>query len=234
MDKQRPTYRDLAERWRALRATHDVRVREVACVGAPRTLLCVEYGEPHLPRVHVAAGVHGDEPAGPLALIALAEGRMLAADFAYRIWPCINPTGFDAGTRESVDGTDINRTFARGGSSPESKAVVMANRDYKFELSIDLHEDDECDAFYAYEYGIGSELFVNARRPDPTLEAEEIGGLSLTLLLIRNASPRAVTLETPSAVLPLQERVDAHVRAVREALRWLSLERGAHGTARST
>ncbi|HVA26606.1 MAG TPA: succinylglutamate desuccinylase/aspartoacylase family protein [Candidatus Baltobacteraceae bacterium] len=229
----RPTYRELADRWRALRATHDVRVREVACVGAPRTLLCVEYGDPNLPTVLLSAGVHGDEPAGPLALLRLAQRRELDASFAYRIWPCTNPTGFDAGTRENVDGIDINRTFARGGSSPEAKAIVMANRDYKFALSIDLHEDDEAGAFYAFEYGIPGAVFADARKPDPALETREIGGLSLTLLLIRHASPRAMTLETPSAQ-PLEVRVDAHVGAVREALRWLSREQDAHGTARST
>ncbi len=233
MPTDRPTYRELADRWRALRATHDVRVREVACVGAPRTLLCVEYGDPNLPTVLLSAGVHGDEPAGPLALLRLAERRELAESYAYRIWPCTNPTGFDAGTRENADGIDINRTFARGGSSPEAKAIVMANRDYKFTLSIDLHEDDETGDFYAYEYGIEGTLFACARRPDPALEAAEIGGLSLTLLLIRNASPRAITLETPSAQ-PLEVRVAAHAGAVREALRWLSREQGPNGTARST
>ena len=233
MPMNRPTYRDLSDRWKALRATHSIRVREVACVGAARTLLCVEYGEPNLPTVLLSAGVHGDEPAGPLALLSLAERHELDAFFSYRIWPCTNPTGFDAGTRENVDGIDINRTFARGGSSPEAKAIVMANRDYKFALSIDLHEDDEAGAFYAYEYGLEGTLFADARRPDPQLEAAELGGLSLTLLLIRNASPRALTLETPSSQ-PLEARVGAHVAAVREALQWLSREQGAHGTARST
>jgi len=233
MPMERPTYHELAERWRALRATHDVRVREVACVGAPRTLLCVEYGDPHRATVLLAAGVHGDEPAGPLALLSLVERRELDSNFSYRVWPCTNPTGFDSATRENVDGVDINRTFARGGSSPEAKAIVMANRDYKFALSIDLHEDDEAETFYAYEYGMKDRLFTDSLRPDPKVEAEEIGGLSLTLLLIRNASPRAITLETPSSA-PLEERVAAHASAVREALRWLSREEGLHGTARST
>jgi protein MpaA len=221
MALQQPTYRELAERWKALRSTHDVRVREVACVGAPRTLLCAEFGDPHLPVVLLSAGVHGDEPAGPLALVELIEQRALDSRFSYRIWPCSNPTGFDLRTRESVDGVDINRTFARGGSSPEAKAIVMANRDHKYCLSIDLHEDDEADSFYTYEYGFDAPVFAGARRPDPRTEAEEIGGLSLTLLLLRNASPRALTLETPSSRAPLEERVAAHVRAVCTVLQQL-------------
>lgn len=232
MTVQEPTYRDIEQRWKALR-TRNVRVREVACVGAPRTLLCAEYGDHTLPAVHIAAGVHGDEPAGPHALLALLETDGLDPRFSYRLWPCTNPSGYDAHTRESVDGLDINRTFGRGGSSPESRAIITANRDRKFELAIDLHEDDEASGFYCYEYGgagIGEPLVdvlagggtpIDPRRvltPDPDAEAEKIGGRTLTQLLMRNAARRGLTLETPSTVLPLRERVATHVAAVQFAL----------------
>jgi murein peptide amidase A len=150
------TYRDYAARWKALRASHGVTVREVACVGAPRTLLCVERGDARLPSIALVAGVHGDEPAGPAALLELVERNELDEAFAYRIWPCTNPSGFDTRTRANVDGVDINRTFGRGGQSPEARAVLTANRDRKFELSIDLHEDCDAVGFYCYEYGGGN------------------------------------------------------------------------------
>lgn len=148
------TYTDFERRVKALRA-RGPRVREVACVGAPRTLLCVEVGEADLPTVMLSAGVHGDEPAGPTALLSMLEDDALDARFAYRIYPCSNPTGLDAGTRESTDGVDVNRTFGRGGSSPEAKAIVISNRDRKFALAIDLHEDCDAQGFYCYEYGVG-------------------------------------------------------------------------------
>jgi hypothetical protein len=150
------TYRELQERWKRLRGRASVSVREVACVGAPRTLLCVELGDQTRPAIAIAAGVHGDEPAGPWALLELAESMALDPAFAYRLWPCTNPTGFDAGTRESVDGIDINRTFGRGGQSPEARAIITANRDRKFVLSLDLHEDADALGFYCYEYGGGA------------------------------------------------------------------------------
>jgi predicted deacylase len=232
---QEPTYQDIVRRWKALRA-RDVRVREVACVGAPRTLLCAEYGDHTLPTIHIAAGVHGDEPAGPHALLALVENDELDLRFSYRLWPCTNPSGYDARTRESIDGLDINRTFGRGGSSPESRAIITANRDLKFELAIDLHEDDEASGFYCYEYGgagIGRHLIdlLASRRtlidprevltPDPDAEAEKIGGRTLTQLLMRNAARHGLTLETPSAVLPFDARVATHVAAVQAALHLL-------------
>ena len=133
-----------------------VTVREVACVGAPRTLLCVERGDVRLPSISLTAGVHGDEPAGPWALLAMVEEDDLDDRFAYRIWPCTNPSGFEAGTRESAEGVDVNRTFGRGGQSPEARAILTANRDRKFVLSLDLHEDCDAVGFYCYEYGGGS------------------------------------------------------------------------------
>jgi murein peptide amidase A len=148
------TYRELERRWKGMRGD-DLRVREVACVGAPRTLLCVEIGDHRRPTISIAAGVHGDEPAGPWALLELTESGLLDPAFAFRLWPCTNPTGFDAGTRESADGVDVNRTFGRGGRSPEARAILTANRDRKFALSIDLHEDCDAAGFYCYEYGGG-------------------------------------------------------------------------------
>jgi hypothetical protein len=128
-----------------------VRLREVACPGAPRTLLLAEWGDPRLPVVALSAGVHGDEPAGPWALLSAVRDGLLDPRFSYRIWPCTNPTGFAAATRENVEGNDVNRSFGRGGNTPEARAMLTANRDRTFALAVDLHEDHEADGFYLYE-----------------------------------------------------------------------------------
>lgn len=147
-----PSYAFLVGEWRALRATHDVAVREVACVGAPRTLLAAEIvGPPGAPVVALSAGFHGDEPAAPWALLSLVRDGLLDRRFSYRLWPCMNPSGYERGTRENAEGFDINRSFHRGGTTPESKAIVTANRDRTFALSLDLHEDFESEGFYCYE-----------------------------------------------------------------------------------
>lgn len=150
------TYREFEGRVKALRASQGARVREVACIGAPRTLLCVEIGDVSLPTIALAAGIHGDEPAGPWALLDLLESDAFDEGFAYRIWPCTNPSGYAAKTRESAEGIDVNRTFGRGGSSPEARAILMSNRDRKFALSIDLHEDCDSAGFYCYDYTGGA------------------------------------------------------------------------------
>jgi hypothetical protein len=141
----------LTQAWRSLRRSCGVRLREVACVGAPRTLLLAEIGSHDRPVVTLSAAVHGDEPAGAWALLALVRDGLLDPRFAYRIWPCLNPTGFDARTRANAEGADVNRSFGGGGRTPEAKAVTTADRDRRFALTIDLHEDHEGDGFYLYE-----------------------------------------------------------------------------------
>jgi hypothetical protein len=153
----RPPYDELVAAWKSLRARHrGLSVREVATVGAARTLLVAELlpdggKESSRATIAIAAGVHGDEPAGPWALLSLVESGLLDPAYTYRMWPCTNPSGYRLGTRENEDGKDINRSFSRGGTTPEAKAIVTANRDRKFALSIDIHEDFEADGFYLYE-----------------------------------------------------------------------------------
>jgi protein MpaA len=144
-------YDRLLAAWKALRANHNVQIREVACVNAPRTLLLAHTGSERAHIVSLSAGMHGDEPVGPWALLSLVRDGLLDKRFGYRIWPCLNPSGFAAGTRENAEGADVNRSFSRGGTTPEARAIITANRDRKFVLSIDLHEDFEADGFYAYE-----------------------------------------------------------------------------------
>lgn len=233
------TYRELESRWKALRSLRDLRVREVACAGAPRTLLCVESGDPGQKLITISAGVHGDERSGPIALLRLAEEGLLDSRFAYRLWPCTNPTGYDRNTRESIDGIDINRTFGRGGRSPEAKAVIMANRDFKFTLAIDLHEDCDAEDFYFYAYGdetvagtLETEAGYTCLRPEPLAEAEELGGLSYSLLLCRNAAAQVYTLEAPG-LRPFSERLQGHVDAVLRAISALDSEAAASDSQRT-
>lgn len=228
-----------------------MRVREIACVGAPRTILCAEMGPHTAAEIALAAGVHGDEPAGPWSLLALVREGDLDPAFAYRMWPCTNPSGYRAGTRTSVDGVDINRSFGRGGQTPEARAIVTANRDRKFELSLDLHEDYEADGFYCYEYGLGGvgRAVVDAVREagypiqdlarcdlgapfeEPELQdgvvrprrttEDVIGGLSYTMSIVRHAAKRALTFETPTT-LPFDDRIAIHRIAVKAAISALS------------
>lgn len=149
------TYRELARRWQAMDDGDRVRLMHVECRRPGRMLLRVDIGDRQAPTISLAAGVHGDEPAGVWALLRLVEEAELDARYSYRIWPCMNPSGFAAGTRQSADGIDVNRTFGESGTSPEASAILAANSGVTFALSLDLHEDCDASGFYCYEYGGG-------------------------------------------------------------------------------
>jgi murein peptide amidase A len=152
-------------RWEA-RNSEIVRLRQIATRRAG-SLPCVDIGDPGRPSIALAAGIHGDEPGGPWALLELVERDALDPRFCYRIWPCINVSGYGR-TRESADGVDINRTFGGAGASPEASAVLAENRARTFVLSLDLHEDSDAEGFYCYEYG-GGQI---GRRVIAALEAD--------------------------------------------------------------
>jgi hypothetical protein len=68
------------------------------------------------PELVITAGFHGEEPAGPLTLLAhlsdvIAKARQVGV--ALRIYPCINPAGFEAGTRYNPSGEKPNNDFLR-------------------------------------------------------------------------------------------------------------------------
>src|ERR1041385_794182 len=46
-------------------------------------------------RVYISAGIHGDEPAGPLAALQLLRENRWPHNLELRLCPCLNPIGFD-------------------------------------------------------------------------------------------------------------------------------------------
>src|SRR5512138_2752058 len=44
-------------------------------------------------RIYISAGIHGDEPAGPLAVRQLLLENPWPADIEVWLCPCLNPTG---------------------------------------------------------------------------------------------------------------------------------------------
>ena len=249
-------YHALASRWKSLRASGEIAVREVACVGAPRTLLCAEQGDYRAPMIALSAGVHGDEPAGPWALLAMCEQGDLDRSFAYRIWPCTNPTGFANGTRQSADTADINRSFGRGGQTPEARAIITANRDRKYPLSLDLHEDCDAQGFYCYEYGSGDighavvasvrnagfpiqdlarcdlgASFEKSKLDDGVVRAaaeDEIAVLGglSYSLLVIRHAAQRALTFETPTILPWEDRISIHRIAVKAAISQLSKVRG--------
>lgn len=82
-------------------------------------LLCATTPGRH--QLVITSGFHGEEPAGPLTLlkylpevVAYANARQVGL----RVYPCINPSGFEDGTRYNRSGEKPNNDFLRYEVSP--------------------------------------------------------------------------------------------------------------------
>lgn len=108
-------------------------------------------------RLGLFAGVHGDEPAGCVALVqfltALLEEPERATGYELLVYPVVNPTGCAAGTRCNATGRDLNREFWRGSTEPEVQIMERELRDHAFAGVITLHADDTCEGHYGYSHG---------------------------------------------------------------------------------
>lgn len=200
-------------------------------------------GAPQTPRCYLSAGIHGDEPAGPLAVAALLEDIGCWAGWQAVCFPALNIWGLQQGCRQSEDGNDLNRDYARARSGTTVRHLEQMRHLRHCRVAICLHEDWEAGGSYLYYlHRDGSvvrarEVLAAMARHIPTETAAQIDGRSAEEGLIHrhpddfegDALPEAIylarhhadycyTLETPSS-LPLAWRVGALVAGVKAILR---------------
>jgi hypothetical protein len=74
-------------------------------------------------RIYLSTGIHGDEPAGPLAVRQLLQENRWPDNIDIWLCPCLNPTGFLSNTRENAQGVDLNRQYFHL-EAPETRAHI--------------------------------------------------------------------------------------------------------------
>lgn len=192
--------------------------------------------------IYISTGIHGDEPAGTVALRRAIEEDRWPADTHYILCPCINPTGLAAVTRENAAGIDLNRDY-RHPSTEETRAHAAWLRTLPdMQLAIFLHEDWEADGYYVYEVNphclppLAPRIIQAVREMCPIQATSKIDGLwdcvdgiitphlkpddrpqwAEAVYLIVHKAKQNLTLEAPSD-FPLPFRVEAHLRALTAA-----------------
>ena len=105
----------------------------------------------HAPCLYISTGIHGDEPAGPLAALQLLRENAWPAGLDLWLCPCLNPTGFQVNRRENREGLDLNRQYRTPEAGETLVHVAWLERQPRFDLSLCLHEDWESHGFYVYE-----------------------------------------------------------------------------------
>ncbi len=101
--------------------------------------------------VYLSAGIHGDEPAGPLAVLQMLQENRWPPHTDIWLCPCLNPTGFPLNSRENAQGLDLNRQYLEPAAIEIRAHIAWLERQPQFDVSLCLHEDWEAEGFYVYE-----------------------------------------------------------------------------------
>jgi protein MpaA len=194
------------------------------------------------PRVYISAGIHGDEPAGPLAALRLLQENRWPVNADIILHPCLNPKGCSLNRRDNGQGIDLNRDYLDLQSAEIRAHVAWLEKQPNFDLCLCLHEDWEAHGFYLYELNpdqkpsLAEAIVAGVARVCPLDLSELIEGREARGGIIRpNLDPRSrpqwpeafwllthktrlsYTLEAPSD-FPLTVRVNALVAGVKAAL----------------
>jgi hypothetical protein len=198
--------------------------------------------QPSPSRVYLSAGIHGDEPAGPLAALRLIREDQWPKHLELWFCPCLNPLGFALNTRENSRGIDLNRDYLNSVAEEIIAHIAWLSRQPNFNLCLLLHEDWESHGFYLYEQNpdhrksLAEPMIEAVAKVCPVDPNEMIEGRPAKNGIIRpnldpNSRPQwpeafylitrktrqSYTLEAPSDY-PLSTRVDGLVAAVGAAV----------------
>lgn len=102
-------------------------------------------------RVYISTGIHGDEPAGPLAVLQLLQENRWPENTDIWLCPCLNPTGFPSSSRENAAGVDLNRQYLKAEAEEIRAHITWLERQPNFDVCLCLHEDWESAGLYVYE-----------------------------------------------------------------------------------
>ena len=121
-------------------------------------------------RIGIFGGLHGDEPESILGLLpffrSIVADPELIRGYILFLYPLVNPTGYERGTRTSLSGKDLNREFWKGSEEPEVFLIEQELIDHRFDGIVSLHADSESNGIYGYARGatLSAEILAPALR----------------------------------------------------------------------
>lgn len=165
-------------------------------------------------RVYISAGIHGDEPAGPLAALELLTQDRWAANDEVNLFPCLNPIGLVENRREGPEGLDFNRDYRHPRTPLVQTHMNWLREQPDFDLALLLHEDWEADGFYLYELAARStrsmaEAVIRAVTPVcPILRASRADDWPAQNGIVRPSADPETRPDWPEALYLFQEKTD--------------------------
>ena len=209
-------------------------------------LIKIVLGKGNSLRALISAGIHGDEPGGIESIINFLKNSNYLDyinEWEITLLPCINPYGYEFGTRTNHQGKDLNRLFKLK-NPPEEVVFAQSILETDFKLIIDLHEDNESHGYYLYQTGlsktyekIGLEILnslegimpinleteIAGSQADQGIMGKELEILSMdwwpmALYGLSKGTQMCLTLET-SSLFDMETRVHAHLTAIKTAFK---------------
>ena len=209
-------------------------------------LIKIVLGKGNSLRALISAGIHGDEPGGIESIINFLKNSNFLDyinEWEITLLPCINPYGYEFGTRTNHQGKDLNRLFKLK-NPPEEVVFAQSILETDFKLIIDLHEDNESHGYYLYQTGlsktyekIGLEILnslegimpinleteIAGSQADQGIIGKELEILSMdwwpmALYGLSKGTQMCLTLET-SSLFDMETRVHAHLTAIKTAFK---------------
>jgi hypothetical protein len=193
-------------------------------------------------RIYLSTGIHGDEPAGPVAILELMKENRWPDDAEIWICPCLNLSGFVYNRRENEGGIDLNRDYRKLETEEVRTHVSWLKRKPNFDVTLCLHEDHAARGFYLYESNpddlpsLARKIVCRVAEACPIDRSGEINGWPSEngivrtvgnfyekaewtegIFLLAHKTRLSYTLETPSN-LSLETRANAFAKAVRAVL----------------
>ena len=209
-------------------------------------LIKIVLGKGNSLRALISAGIHGDEPGGIESIINFLKNSNYLDyinEWEITLLPCINPYGYEFGTRTNHQGKDLNRLFKLK-NPPLEVVFAQSILETDFKLIIDLHEDNESHGYYLYQTGlsktyekIGLEILnslegimpinleteIAGSQADQGIIGKELQILSMdwwpmALYGLSKGTQMCLTLET-SSLFDMETRVHAHLTAIKTAFK---------------
>ena len=209
-------------------------------------LIKIVLGKRNSLRALISAGIHGDEPGGIESILNFLKNNEYLDyinEWEITLLPCLNPYGYEFGTRTNHQGKDLNRLFKLK-NPPEEVVFAQSILETDFKLIIDLHEDNESHGYYLYQTGlsktyekIGLEILnslegimpinleteIAGSQADQGIIGKELEILSMdwwpmALYGLSKGTQMCLTLET-SSLFDMETRVHAHLTAIKTAFK---------------
>lgn len=178
-----------------------------------------------------SAGIHGEEIAGPFAVLKFIEKFNFRKfkDIKIIILPVANPYGFDKTLRETTKGMQSNGHFCDKRLKDEQRILYNAVKDENVFFFHALHEDSDEHRFYIYNFErrneqVYDDILAVARKYFPIEKHKRIYGSKAEHGLIINEHdssfedrmycdgvPYSMCTETPGRE-PLRKRVAAYIK----------------------